>query len=304
MQLRAAIEAGRHVFCEKPMAVDGPGVRSVLETAAMARAKRLAIVSGFCWRYAARERETMKRVHDGAIGDLRAVYTTYNAGGWVGHRPRDPAWSEMEYQMRNWHYFCWLSGDHLVEQACHSIDKMAWAVNGRLPLRCTAVGGRQVRDAIGEPGDCYDHFAVTYEFADGVRGFHMCRHIPNSPFDNSDVIYGTRGTCRINGWADEQVIEGENPWSCQTPKGDMYQQEHDDLFASIRAHGAEGPVNDGAWMAHSTLMAIMGRMAAYTGQAVSWEQALNSTEELRPPAYAWGDAPVLKAPIPGVSRTM
>ena len=297
--LRAAVAAGRHVFCEKPVAVDAAGVRSVLETARLAQQKNLSLMSGFCWRYSAREREAMGKILSGGVGDVRAVYTTYNTSGWVATTPRQEQWSDMEFQMRNWHYFTWLSGDHIVEQACHSIDKMAWAMNGLLPVSCTAVGGRQTRDSIGEPGDVFDHFAATFEFENGARGFHMCRHFPSTPYDNSDLIIGTRGTCRISSWADILTIDGENPWKCATPKNDMYQQEHNELFAAIRAGK---PINDGVSMAHSTLMSIMARMAAYTGQAVTWEQALNSQDELRPKSYEWGDMPEVVVPRPGITK--
>jgi predicted dehydrogenase len=298
--VRAAVSAGRDVFCEKPVAVDASGVRLVLESAAIAQQKNLSLVSGFCWRYSARERDTFAQIHSGALGDIRALYTTYNAGGWVGPKPRQAEWSEMEFQMRNWHYFTWLSGDHIVEQACHAIDWMAWAMNGRLPARCTAVGGRAVRDAIGEPGNAFDHFGVTFDYDHGPRAFHMCRHFPNSPFDNSMTVYGTKGTCSMASWADRHVIEGEQPWKCQTTKNDMYQQEHDELFASIR-NGK--PINDGVWMAHSTLMAVMARMAAYSGQAITWEQALNSQEELKPASYGWAEAPpICKVAVPGITK--
>lgn len=295
--LRAAVEAGKHVFCEKPVAVDGPGVRSVLESAAAAQSKGLSLVSGFCWRYSRREREAYAKVHEGAIGPVVAVYTTYNAQSWVEPRKRQEGWSDMEFQMRNWHYFTWLSGDHIVEQACHSIDKIAWAMNGRMPTQCTAVGGRQSRPDVPETGHVYDHFAVSYDYADGTRAFHMCRHFPGTPFDNSDYIMGADGICRVNGWARLHEITGKNSWKCESPGNNMYQQEHDELFAAIR----EGrPINDGILMAHSTLMSIMGRMAAYTGQTITWDQALNSAEDLSPPAYEWGDLPVAPVPRPGV----
>jgi predicted dehydrogenase len=205
----------------------------------------------------------------------------------------------MEYQLRNWHYFTWLSGDHIVEQACHAIDWSAWAMNGLLPQKCIAVGGRQTRDSLGEPGNAYDHFSATFEYAHGVRAFHMCRHIPHSAFDNSMTVYGTKGTCRMCGWADQHVIESASPWKSQARKNDMYQQEHDELFGSIHS-GA--PINDGTWMAHSTLMSIMARMAAYTGQDITWEQAMNSTEDLTPPAYGWGAAPSAQVAVPGVTK--
>jgi predicted dehydrogenase len=287
-QLKAAIDAGKHVFCEKPVAVDAPGVRSVLESVKAAEAKNLTIVSGFCWRYSTREREAYQHVHGGALGDICAVYTTYNATGWVRPQTRQPQWSEMEAQMRSWHYYPWISGDHLVEQAVHSIDKMAWAMNDVPPVRCTAVGGRQCRDQVGEPGCVFDHFAITYEYASGVRGFHMCRHFPNSPSDNSDTIIGSQGVCRVSGFANLHEITGATPWKCRTAPNDMYLQEHVEFFQSLRSGT---PINDGVRMTNSTLMAIMGRMAAYTAQTITWEQALNSTEELKPTAYDLAAAP-------------
>ncbi|MEX2218733.1 MAG: Gfo/Idh/MocA family oxidoreductase [Phycisphaerales bacterium] len=297
--LKAAVERGRHIFCEKPVAVDAPGVRSVLETVELARQKKLALVSGHCWRYSARERETFGRLCEGGLGDIRATYTTYNADGWVEPKKRKDGWSDMEFQLRNWHYFAWLSGDHIVEQAVHSIDKNAWAMNGALPTRCTAVGGRQGRPDTPETGHVYDHFSATWEYASGARGFHMCRHFPGTPTDNSDYILGSDGICTINGWTKTHEITGKNPWKSTHPGNDMYQQEHDDLFAAIRAGK---PINDGVWMTHSTLMAIMARMAAYTGQAVTWEQALNSKERLGPESYEFGEVPVPPVAIPGKTK--
>ncbi|MDX2145904.1 MAG: Gfo/Idh/MocA family oxidoreductase [Planctomycetota bacterium] len=298
-QLRAAVDAGKHVFCEKPVAVDSTGVRSALESARIAREKKLSLVSGFCWRYADAERATYQRVHDGAIGDIRAVYTTYNAGGFPPPTPRKPEWTDVEFQLRNWHYFAHLSGDHIAEQACHSIDKIAWAMRDRPPATCVAVGGRQGRPNVPETGNIFDHFGVTYEYADGSRAFHMCRHFPNTPFDNSDYLMGSKGTCFVNGWGPKHVIEGEQPWKYEGPRRNMYQTEHDELFASIRAAKAH---NDGEFMAHSTLMAIMARMAAYTGQAVTWEQALNSKEQLTPAVWRWGPFTPAPVPVPGVTK--
>jgi predicted dehydrogenase len=187
----------------------------------------------------------------------------------------------------------------MVEQATHSVDKLSWAMNDELPTRCTAVGGRQVRPNTPEFGNIYDHFAVTYEFASGARGFHTCRHWPACPTDNSDYIMGARGTCTVNGWTDTHVITGENAWTCSSPRNDMYQEEHNQLFASIRAGK---PINDGVWMSHSTLMSIMGRMAAYTGAVVSWEEAMNSQERLGPPDY--GPEPYVWPPVavPGQTK--
>lgn len=300
MHLAAAIDAGKHVFCEKPIAVDSAGVRSVLETVRKAKEKNLTIVSGFCWRYSAREQDAYNQVHNGAIGDIVAVYTTYNSTGWVKPVERQPGWSDMEYQMRCWHYFTWMSGDHIAEQACHAIDKMAWAMQDVPPLNCVAVGGRQSRDQLNEPGCVFDHFAVTYEYPNGVRGFHMCRHVPNSPSDNSDTIIGTEGICRVDGWKDLHEITGKNPWKSKTVKNDMYLAEHEAFFSTLRSGKT---INDGVRMATSTLMALMARMAAYTGQQVTWEQAMNSTLVLAPDRYSLdATPPACEIPRPGITK--
>jgi myo-inositol 2-dehydrogenase/D-chiro-inositol 1-dehydrogenase len=295
--IRAAVEAGVHIFCEKPMAVDGPGVRSVVASVQRARAAGLALASGFCWRKNLRHRALFERVLDGAVGKLQAVYTTYNATP-LSTQKRQAQWSEMEFQLRNWQHMNWLSGDHITEQACHSLDKMGWAFGDVAPLSCTAVGGRQART--GEAtGNIYDHFGVTYDYADGARGFHMCRQIANCANDNSDYIYGTDGMATVHGWTNVHTVIGKHPWSYDGPGNDMYQTEHDELFASIRAGK---PVDDGDWMAKSTLLAIMGRMAAYTGQTISWEQALASEERLGPVVYDFGDLPLAAVPVPGRTK--
>lgn len=274
--LRKCVEAGKHVFAEKPMATDAPGVRMVLEAAALAKQKRLALTSGFCWRYNPAERELMKRIHDGQIGTPLSLENTYNTGGlWV--RPRQPEWNDMTYHLRNWYYFTWLSGDHLVEQAVHSIDKMQWAMKDELPVRCVAHGGRQVRTG-EEYGHIFDHFSVVYEYASGARGYHFSRQQNNTASANTDYFMGTRGIAQIRAFG-PLVITGENPWRLRNREGmpNMYQVEHDEMYASIRRGE---PINDGVWMAHSTMVAIMGRMAAYTGQVITWEQALHSRENL------------------------
>lgn len=295
--LKKAIAAGKHVFCEKPIAVDAPGVRSVLESAAEAKQKGLALVTGFCWRYNVRHRELYQRIHDGQIGEVRAIYSTYNASPLATHKRR-PEWSDVEFQCRNWQHFQWLSGDHIVEQAVHSLDKMAWTMKDVAPLSCTAVGGRQAR--VGEEsGNVYDHFSATFEYPNGAKAFHMCRQIANCSNDNSDYVYGTKGTATIQGFIPLHQIDGEKPWTYEGDGNDMYQQEHDELFASIRSGK---PINDGVWMAHSTLLAIMARMAAYTGQSISWEQALNSTERLGPKQYHLGPFAAEPVAIPGVTR--
>ena len=227
--LKAAIAAGKHVFCEKPVAVDGPGVRSVLETTEEARAKNLAIVSGLCYRYDRPKQELIQRVYDGAIGDIRTMQVSYNTGT-LWHHGRDPSWSEMEYQLRNWLYFTWLSGDFNTEQHVHSLDKAAWAMHDEPPLQATGLGGRQVR-VEEQWGNIYDHFSVVYEYANGVRLFSQCRQMAGCSVDVSDHLFGTKGSAEMM----KAVIDGENEWRYRGPKPNMYEEEHRALFASIRA---------------------------------------------------------------------
>ncbi len=299
--LKAAIEAGKHVFAEKPVAVDAPGIRSVMESAAKAKEKNLALVSGFCWRYEYGMRETMKKVHEGAIGDIVSLQCTYNTGAlWM--KPRQPSWSDMEWQMRNWLYFTWLSGDHIVEQHVHSLDKMAWAMKNAYPVKAVGLGGRQVRT---DPayGNIFDHHSVVFEYANGVRLFSSTRQQRGTAQDVSDQIVGTEGTCDINAMRSLFSIKprdkAKSTWRFSGEHGDMYQTEHNELFASIR----DGkPINNGDWMARSSLMAIMGRMATYTGQVITWDMAMNSKEDLTPAQYAWGKMPTPPVPMPGITK--
>ena len=299
--LQAAVAAGKHVFTEKPMATDAPGVRSVLVTVEEARKKELSLVAGFCYRYNNGVRAIMQQVHNGAIGEVRAIYTTYNTGAVWSPFPRVADWTDMQYQVKNWYYYTWLSGDHIVEQAVHSLDKMAWVMNDEPPLKCVAHGGRQVRTA-PEFGNIFDHFSVVYEYANGVRGFHFSRQQEGCYSDNSDYFMGSDGAAHIvRAFSGPFVIKGKQNWRYHEDKpSDMYQNEHDALFASIRSGK---PINDGVRMARSTLVAIMGRMAAYTGQEVTWEQALNSKESLVPEGMTW-DTPTAVAPVamPGQTK--
>jgi predicted dehydrogenase len=283
VHLRAAVDAGKHIFCEKPMATDAPGVRSVMESVRLSKEKNISLVAGFCWRYEGARREFYQRIHDGAIGDIRAIYATYYTGP---VKPMPPATSrsegmgDLEWQMRNWYNFVWLSGDGLVEQACHSIDKIAWGMKEASPLKAVAVGGRATPN---NQGNIFDHMFITYEFENNVRGFMGQRQIANCASENSDYLMGSEGFAVIPGWA-EPRISGKTHWKYSGPKTDMYQQEHNELFAGIRSGKY---LNDGVRMAHSTMMAIMGRMAAYTGREVTWEEAMNSKEQLVPAQLDW-----------------
>jgi predicted dehydrogenase len=203
----------------------------------------------------------------------------------------------MEYQMRNWYYYDWLSGDHIVEQAVHAIDTMAWVMGDEPPVKCWGSGGRQVRT---DPkyGNIYDHFSVVYEYANGVKGFHNCRHWAGTDPEVLDYVLGAKGTCDVFG----NKLSGPNKWRFRPEGGkkyNMYQAEHDELFASIRSGN---PINNGLYAARSSLLAIMGRMAAYTGRVITWEMAMNSQEDLSPQAYVWGDAPQRPVPRPGFTK--
>ncbi|PIE24433.1 MAG: oxidoreductase [Planctomycetota bacterium] len=295
IHLRYAIEQGKHVFCEKPVATDAPGVRSVMATCELARKKGLSIVSGLCWRYADTVRQTMDLVHEGAIGDLRSMEVTYHTNG-LWHRGDKPEWSRMEYQIRNWLYFHWLSGDMITEQHIHSLDKAMWAMKDQPPARAFGVGGRQVRTD-KKYGNIYDHFAIIYEWEDGRRVYSSCRQWDGCKADVSDHIFGTKGICHIASYSGR--IEGETKFKTKRPQGNMYQLEHDALFRAIRAGE---PINNGDYMAKSTLMAILGRQAAYTGQSIGWEQMLNSEESLAPEKYDWVDVAAPALPMPGHTR--
>jgi len=291
----AAVAAGKHVFMEKPMALDGPGVRSILKHAKLARMKKLNVMGGFCWRYNMPNRACYERIHNGAIGDVTCVHSTYLTAP-LGTKPRQDNWTDMEWQLRNWQHFNWLSGDHIAEQACHAIDKINWAKNDVHPAKAIALGGRQMRET-PESGNIYDHFSVMYVYDDGSRCFHDCRQMPGCWNDNTEYLIGTNGTCYINSWGPTQEISGPNEWAYEGPNPNMYQVEHDELFEAIR--GKRDRIDDVDQMMASTLMAIMGRMSAYSGQQVTWDEALNSTERLGPTTYAMGELPVMAVSVPG-----
>jgi predicted dehydrogenase len=294
MHLKAAIDAGKHVFAEKPVAVDAPGIRSVLASAEEAKKKNLNLVAGLCWRYDSGVRETMKRVLDGAIGDIKTIQETYLTGT-LWHRGRQPDWSEMTYQIRNWYYFTWLSGDFNTEQHVHSLDKIGWAMHDNPPFRAWGVGGRQVRS---EPkwGNIYDHHAVCYEYGDGktveVRAYAFCRQNAGCYSDVSDIMIGTKGQADIL----KHRIDGETKWQYNGPKPSMYDVEHQELFAAIRSGKT---INNGDYLAKSTMLAIIGRMVDYTGQILTWEQAMNSKENLSPSAYSFDAEPPIKPDADG-----
>jgi predicted dehydrogenase len=270
---------------EKPVAVDGPGVKRVLAAAEEAKKKNLKVGVGLQRHHQLGYLETMKRLHDGAIGDIIAARCYWNDGGvWV--RERLPGMTEMEYQMRNWYYFVWLCGDHIVEQHIHNLDVINWAKNA-YPVRCHGMGGRQVRTG-KQYGEIYDHHAVEYEYPDGSRMFSQCRHIRGCWSSVSEHVIGTRGKADISG----HRITGANAWRFERGGGkDPYQQEHDTLFDAIRN---DKPYNEAFNGAMSSLTAIMGRLATYSGRVIESEAVLNSSIALVPDKYTWdGRPPVL-----------
>jgi predicted dehydrogenase len=297
--LAAAVQAGKHIFCEKPAATDAPGVRSVLDSADKAASKNVSLVAGFCWRYNNMVIETFKQVQDGALGHLVSYYATYYTNPVKPMPPassRGPGVSDTEWQIANWYNFVWTCGDSLVEQAVHSADKIAWIMNDQPPTSCVAVGGRVIP---AEGGNIYDHFEANYLYPNGVRASLANRQIEGCYNENADYIMGSDGRCTL-GRGTTPKIEGKTNWAWSGQQYDMYQREHDVLFESIRKGQ---PVNDGKRLATSTLLAIMGRMAAYTGQEITWDQALNSQEKLFPDQLSWnGSLPVPPRAEPGITR--
>lgn len=288
--LKAALAAGKHVFCEKPVGVDVPGVLSVME--ACRNASNLSVVSGLCWRYDQGVRETVGRVLAGEIGEIVTIQENYLTGE-LWHRGKKPEWSQMEYQLRNWLYFSWLSGDITAEQHIHSLDKAVWLMGDKPPVRAYGVGGRQKRT--GEQfGNIYDHFGTCYEWENGVRVYSYCRQMSDCFPDVEDYVFGTKGKARI--LKHEVLPDGGNAWKFSGEKADMYDVEHQYLFRSIR----EGkPINNGEYMGISTLVALLGRDVCYTGREISWADYLKSKKVLGPAKLEMGDFNPGPVPIPG-----
>lgn len=288
-QFRAAIAAGKHVFMEKPVAVDGHGVRTVLEAAAAAKQKDLKVGVGLQRHHDRGYQEVIQRVHDGQIGDIVAARAYWNMG-FLWSKERQTGWSDMEWQLRNWLYFTWLSGDHIVEQHIHNMDVINWAKQAH-PVRAHGMGGRQIRTD-ERFGHIFDHHAVQFEYEDGTYMFSECRQIAGCMNKVSEHLIGTKGTVDFeNGYH----IHGENPFRFKGKRGNPYQVEHDELFAAIR-NGTEH--NEAVYGAESTMTAIMGRMATYTGRIVTWDEALAS-ERLGPTEYGWTELAVPPVPRPG-----
>lgn len=284
----AAVKAGKHVFMEKPLAVDAPGVRKILESAKIAKQKKLNVVVGLQRHYQKKYQKWVDLLHNGAIGEILASRVYWNGGGvWV--RERKPGMTEMEYQMRNWYYFNWLCGDHITEQHIHNLDVGNW-VKQDYPVLARGMGGRIFRTG-KEHGEIYDHHAVEFTYADGSIMSSQCRHIKGCANKVSEAFHGTNGSAPQPG-----VILTKSGYKLldHNDKKDPnpYQYEHDLLFAAI-AKG-EYKFADAENGAKSTMTSIMGRMATYSGLEITWDEAINSDIDLSPAKLAWdADPPIL-----------
>jgi myo-inositol 2-dehydrogenase / D-chiro-inositol 1-dehydrogenase len=283
-----AVRQGKHVFMEKPVATDAPGIRRVLAAAEEAKRKNLKVGVGLQRRHHAAYLEIVKRIQDGAVGDIMLLRAYWDGGSRDGVE-RLPGETEMHYQIRNWYYFTWLSGDHIVEQHVHNLDVVNW-IKGAHPVRGQGMGGRQVRNA-KRHGQIFDHHFVEFEYADGTRMLSQCRQIPGCWPTVSEHVQGTKGSADL--LSAQFIIKGANPWRYPNKKtqSDAYQQEHDDLFAAIRN---DQPYNEAELGANATMTAILGRMCTYSGQQIAWEDAFNSKIELLPKVFSWdAEPPVL-----------
>lgn len=309
LHLRAAIEADKHVFAEKPMAVDAAGVRHVYETLKMAEGKPLSIVAGFCWRYSESRREAYKKVmEEGLIGDVTSVYATYYSGHSKPHLDpslRTDGMTDIEWQIRNWYNYTWLGGGGLVEQAVHSVDKIGWVMGDQSPILCRATGGLAAPQ-VGN-GNIFDHYHIAYEYPNNVWCHLASRKTPGCLNENADYVRGTKGTLIIGRGSDPYIEDNDGKllWRFRKPRTgepNMYQVEHDEFFESIRTGEF---INDGPRMIHSSMMAIMGRMSAHTGKEITWEEAMAAGEDFFEDegSMAW-DQPYKPNPVavPGVTR--
>jgi predicted dehydrogenase len=270
-----AIEQGKHVFMEKPVATDPAGVRKVIEAAKLAKQKSLAVAVGLQRRHEPRYKETIKRLQDGMIGDIVLARVYWNGQTpWV--RPRQEGQTEMEYQMRNWYYFNWLCGDHIVEQHIHNLDVINW-LKGGPPKSANGMGGCQVRKG-KDYGETFDHHMIEFTYPDGTVMASQCRHIPGCWNSVAEHVHGTKGYADVSG-TKIYGPKGDVLYSYGRGGGDGHQQEHHDLFADLRAGRLP---NEGEAGAHSTMTAIFGRMATYSGQNLNWDKCLNSEVVISP----------------------
>lgn len=292
--IEATINAGKNLFTEKPVGVDGPGIRRVLASYEKAKEKNLAVVAGTQRRHSADYLEAIERIRNGEIGKLLSARVYWNQGG-LWKKDHDKSWSDAEWQIRNWLYFSWLSGDHICEQHVHNLDVMNWVLDAH-PTSASGMGGREVRTD-SSYGHIFDHFAIEYSYNvkdEPVTGHSYCRQIEGCEGNVSETIIGSEGQFTSTRPSLRIVKNGKTAWRYRGKLVNPYVQEHTDNIAGIRAGR---PLNELKTVAESTLTAIMGRMATYTGKTITWEEALNSSENLRPANLALDS----KIPIPAVA---
>jgi myo-inositol 2-dehydrogenase / D-chiro-inositol 1-dehydrogenase len=283
-----AVRQGKHVFMEKPVATDAPGIRRILAAAQEAKRKNLKVAVGLQRHHKPGYIETVRRIQDGALGELSLLRCYWNGGSRDGVE-RVPGETEMHYQVRNWYYFTWLSGDHIVEQHVHNIDVCNWIKNGEHPVRAQGMGGRQVRNA-KRHGQIFDHHLVEFEYADGTRMLSQCRQIPGCWSSVSEHATGSKGTADLSDGRNLFVIKSKELWRYpgRSQRGDAFQQEHDDLFDAIRN---DQPYSEAEFGANSTMTAILGRMCTYSGKQIEWDEAFNSNQVLVPDVTSWDQQP-------------
>jgi predicted dehydrogenase len=309
-QFEAAVKADKQIFTEKPIATDAPGVRRFMAANEEAKKKGLMVAVGLQRRHDPRYIEAMKRLADGAIGDVLFTRVYWNSGGlWLrsradfkrahGHEP-----TEMEYQVNNWYYFNWLCGDHIVEQHIHNIDVGNWMRGNMHPVEAQGMGGREVRTS-NDYGQIFDHHFVEFTYADGTKMYSQCRHIDGCAGEVREHAHGTKGTLDIDdGGGPIMAVKDGEKWRMREPRQDNHHQEHHDMFAALR----RGEVyNEGDYGAESTMTAILGRMATYSGKIIRWEAAINSNVDLAPAALDFAATPPVEpdadgnypVPVPG-----
>lgn len=300
----AAIEAGKHVFVEKPHGTDPAGMKLLQRAIALAKKKKLSLVSGLQSRYHTGYAETVQRIHDGAIGDVVCIEENFLRAPYVVIE-RAPGLSELQWQCSTQYHFRWLSGDDVPQSLVHNLDRSSWVLRDAAPVKCHGLGGRSSMTAL-KYGDVFDHHSVVYEMENGVRIYALCRTTEGCYNDSSSTVFGTKGKASIMGCQ----IWGENAWKCEG-QCNPYQIEHDVLFKSIRSGE---PVNNGDYMVRSTMIGIMGQISCYTGEEITWERINQSNfayppkpedcrDDMEPPTLpdATGSYPTLK---PGYTRLL
>ena len=302
LHAKACIDAGKHVFAEKPLATDPVGLRSIMETVKKAKEKNLTFVVGFMNRFNAAIKATIGKIHEGAIGEVTNVQANYNVG-YLWHRGDNAEWSGMERQMRNWYYYNWLCGGQLIEQCVHNTDKLVWLMGDKAPISCLGFGGRQVRTE-EKWGNIYDHYSVSYEFENNAYGNVNCRQMRDATNGVSDFIRGSEGYCNLN----RLELRGKTNWRFdkkRNPIKNPYDQEHVELMQGIRSGQS---LNNGEVSCISTGLSIMGTLSAHTGQRVYWDHENPKVPSLMKsqldwtPAYEWNELPVAPVAKPGITK--